>query len=255
MKGTGWWRRDVARVTGLALGLAASLGLNGYLVHVGHGYEQAAEAVRLDPAGLGVHAGARSRAPAEGPVLVFFGDSRAAMWPPPVGTAYHIENRGVGFQTTAQMLLRFDADVARLHPAVVVFEGGVNDLKAIADFPERRREIVTDCEANIEQIVKQCRRTGARVVLTTVFGIGDLALWRRPFWSRDVAAAVHEVNAFLPRLVGDGVVLFDVSAVLAGKGDGDGIQHGYQRDHLHLTPAGYAALNERLLPVLSLLPK
>jgi lysophospholipase L1-like esterase len=151
------------------------------------------------------------------------------------------------------MLLRLDADVTSLRPAAVVIEGGVNDLKAIADFPEQRSRIVADCEANLRQIVERCRDSGATVVLVTVFGIGDVALWRRPFWSSEVAAAVREVNAFLPGLAGERVRLFDANPVLA---DARGqIQRVYQLDHLHLSPAGYAALNEKLSPFLAALPR
>jgi len=239
----------------VALALAGiSLCAAAGLLYAALAYFRAAEAIRLDPAGLSVYAAERGKAPAGLPLLVFFGDSRAAMWlqpTPPAG--YRILNRGIGFQTTAQMLLRLDADVTSLRPAVIVIEGGVNDLKTIADFPERRTEIVAECKANLQQIVERCRQSGATVVLVTVFRIGDLALWRRPFWSSQVAAAVLEVNAFLPRLAGDRVVLFDANSVLA---DGRGhIQPAYQLDYLHLSSAGYAALNERLSPLLATLPR
>jgi lysophospholipase L1-like esterase len=233
--------------------LLASVGANVALTLAARAYFAAAGAVRLDPAGLQVYAADRARPRGEQPLVVLFGDSRALMWTnPAVPSGYRVVNRGIGRQTTAQMLLRFDADVAPLRPNVVVFEGGVNDLKEIADFPEKRAEIVADCEAHIARIVDQCRGLGATVILTTVFDIGDVALWRRPFWSADVEAAVREVNAFLPRLAGERVVLFDAGPVL---GDGRGaVKREYQVDHLHLLPAGYAALNQRLTPLIAGLP-
>jgi lysophospholipase L1-like esterase len=151
------------------------------------------------------------------------------------------------------MLLRIDADMTDLHPSVVVFEGGVNDLKTIASFPERRSEILATCEANLERIVRRCRQAGATVVLVSVFPIGDVPLWRRPFWSSDVSAAIREINAFLPKLTGDGVVLFDASPVLAG--DSGVVRRAYQLDYIHLSSAGYAALNEKLVPLLAGLPR
>jgi lysophospholipase L1-like esterase len=245
--------RRLAPLALLAL-LVASLGLNGYLGHVALDYYKGAVAGRLDPAGLKKYAAERAQPASGGPLIVFFGDSRALMWPPPPGlTGYGIMNRGVGNQTTAQMLLRLDADVTELHPAVVVFEGGVNDLKVIADFPERRAEIVADCEANLERIVARCRQSGATVVLLTVFDIGDVAIWRRPFWSSDVASAVADVNAFLPRLAGEKVVLFDANQVLAD--DRGKIQAAYQLDYLHLSGAGYDALDKKVVPLLSALPR
>jgi lysophospholipase L1-like esterase len=230
--------------------IAVSLCAAGGLLRAALAYFRAGEAIRLDPAGLNVYAAERERPLADRPLVVLFGDSRALMWSPPTAPAgCRTINRGIGFQTTAQMLLRLEADVTSLRPAVVVIEGGVNDLKAIADFPDQHRRIVDDCEANLQLMVERCRRSGASVVLVTVFGIGDVALWRRPFWSSQVADAVGEVNAFLSRLAGDKVVLFDANRVLAN-GQGQ-IRHAYQLDHLHLSPAGYAALNERLSPLLA----
>lgn len=247
-----------ARFVTLGL-LLISMWLNAHLVGRILRERSSANAIRLDPAGLKSYARDRARlgrdeaAPDE-PILIFFGDSRALMWPEPsTPTGYRVVNRGIGYQTTAQMLLRFDADVTALHPAVVVVEGGVNDLRTIVDFPERRAEIVADCETNLASIVDRCRQTGASVVVVTVFGIGDISVWRRPFWSSDVSAAVREVNAYLAKLAGGKVILFDTAPVLR---DGTGeIARDYQIDHLHLSAAGYGALNRELGPLLSALPK
>jgi len=249
------WRLRRLLPTGLALVLAASLAANAYLVRASNGYYRAAQAVRLDPAGLKAYAAERAGQAARGkPALVVFGDSRALMWSEPTAaTEYRIVNRGIANQTTAQILLRTDEDVAPLHPSVVVLEAGVNDLKNIAEFPERRGEIVADCEANLKRIVELCRQTGATVVLVSIFRIGDLTLWRRPFWSNDVDAAVGDVNDFLRGLAGDGIVLFNADPVLddaRGK-----VRPEYQMDFLHLVPSGYAALNERLIPLVRALPR
>jgi lysophospholipase L1-like esterase len=231
-----------------------SLGVDVALVRAALHYFETSEEVRLDPGGLKTYAKDRATPPTDRPILVLFGDSRAFMWSEPIAVAgYRVVNRGISYQTTEQMLLRVDEDMGQLHPAAVVFEAGVNDLKTIASFPERRAEIVSDCEANLERIVDRCRQAGATVVLVSVFSIGDVPLWRRPFWSSAVADAVREVNAFLPRLTGEKVVLFDANSVLVDE-HGD-IRREYQLDYLHLTAAGYAALNERLVPLLSALPR
>jgi lysophospholipase L1-like esterase len=234
----------------LSVLLVASVGVNAYLVQIARGYEKGANSVRLDPGGLRIYASERTKPRGDDPLLVFFGDSRIAMWPAPAfATGYRIVNRGIGYQTTAQMLVRIDADLASLQPNVVVLEAGVNDLKTIADFPARRGEIVADCEAHLARIVQRCHEMGARVVLVTVFAIGDVAPWRAPFWSNDVRVAVREVNAILPSLVGDKDVLFDANAVLVDE-HGD-VRRPFQVDYLHLSPAGYAALNQALQPALS----
>lgn len=61
--------------------------------------------------------------------VVFFGDSQILGWQLATdfpGRPY--VNRGIGGQTTAQMLVRFRADVIDLKPRVVVILGGSNDV-------------------------------------------------------------------------------------------------------------------------------
>jgi lysophospholipase L1-like esterase len=248
--------RRVLFFTGLAL-LLASLVANGWLGQVALRNFVATSEVRLDPIGSKFYEADRARAPAPGgvdaPLVVLFGDSRAVMWPSPWVPGYRVINRGIGNQTTAQMLLRFDVDVAPLHPTVVVIEGGVNDLKTLPEIPERRGAIVADCEANLSRIVDKCRQIGATVVLMNIIGIGHIPLWRRPLWSSEVADAVREVNAFLPRLAGEKVLHFDAGPLLTDeRGD---IRTEYQLDYLHLSPAGYNALDRTIVPLLSALPK
>lgn len=245
----------IARIVRIALPalLAVSLAANVLLVRQWIADVSASHVARLNPAQLGVHEADRAKAPPATPVLELFGDSRAAMWPPPALPGYTVVNRGIGYQTTAQIALRIDADVVPLHPAVVVLEAGVNDLKTIADLPAQRTRIVADCEANLRRIVNRCRAAASTVVVVSIFDIGDVPLWREPFWSDDVAAAVREVNAFLPTLTRDGVVLLDAGGVLddaRGK-----VKPPYQFDYLHLNPAGYDALDEKLVPLVRALPR
>ncbi len=232
----------------LTVALVVSLAANGVLVLVARWCFATTSAVRLDPIGLDVFAKDRATpAAADRPVLVLFGDSRAAMWVSPDLPEYRVLNRGIGYQTTAQILLRVDADVVSLHPAVVVLEAGVNDLKAIAEFPERRAEIVASCEANLRRIVDRCHAAGSTVVLVSVFRIGDVAAWRRPFWSADVDTSVLEVNAFL-RTLADATTLFlDADPVLDD--ESGRIRQAFQKDHLHLVPPAYAALDDRLVQI------
>jgi lysophospholipase L1-like esterase len=237
----------------LAALLVLSLGANALLAQATLKHFSDELDIRLDPAGLKLYERDREKGPPAGPVLLFFGDSRARMWPEPESVAgFHVVNHAIGNQTTAQILMRVDSDMVPVHPTVVVLEAGVNDLKSIPQFPERRAQIVADCEANLERIVNACRRTGATVVLVSVFEIGDVPLWRRPFWSDDVTAAIREVNAFLPGLTGPHVVFFDAAPTLGGPGR---VEHDYQLDYLHLSPAGYRALDGKLFPLLASLPR
>jgi lysophospholipase L1-like esterase len=207
-------------------------------------------AVRLDPLGLSFFpVGADSTiAPSEHRV-VFFGDSRAQNWPAPTGLSrLQFINRGIGHQTTAQVLERFDRHVGALHPHIIVLEAGVNDLTKINFFPERREKIVDDCKKNIHAVVERARAADAKVVLVTVFPLGRVPLVRRAFWSSDVAKAVAEVNTYVRSLAKDGVVVLE-SELLLPDANGE-TRADLSFDFMHLNAAGYDALNAALRPLL-----
>ncbi|MCB0007298.1 MAG: SGNH/GDSL hydrolase family protein, partial [Anaerolineales bacterium] len=157
-------------------------------------------------------------------------------------------NLGIGAQTSAQVLLRYEAHVAPLEPDIIVLQVGINDLKTIPLFPERREELVTDCQDNIAAIVTKARADGALVILSTVFPAGDVPLQRRPFWSAGIDAAIVEVNAFLQTLADDHILVFDSYSLLAD--DEGSLSSDYARDELHLNSAGYERLNEALAQLL-----
>ena len=87
--------------------------------------------------------------------VVFFGDSITDIWKLDEsfpGKPY--VNRGIGGQTTPQMLIRFRQDVIELHPAVVVILAGTNDIAGNTG-PMRLEEI----EANYASMAELARAT------------------------------------------------------------------------------------------------
>jgi lysophospholipase L1-like esterase len=184
-------------------------------------------------------------------VVVFFGDSRAQSWPAPDLGPYTFVNRGIGNQTSAQVAQRFKDHVEPLRPQIIVVQVGINDLKAIPLFPERKETIVANCQENIGQIVADAARLGATTILTTILPVGRVPVERRLFWSDDVALAVDEVNGYIRSLEGEDVIILDAFAVVA---DERGVaQSEYSSDLLHLNAAGYEALNKELVGMLAAL--
>jgi lysophospholipase L1-like esterase len=178
-----------------------------------------------------------------------YGDSRAQDWPTgDVMSGYRIVNRGIGAQTTAQVLGRFEAHIVKEQPSVVVVQVGINDLKAIPLFPNEESWIVANCKANIEEIVAKSRAIGAQVVLSTVFPVGRVPIERLPVWSDRVPASILEVNEFIASLAGPDVVVLDSWSVLANE-QGQ-MRPEYSLDTLHVNAAGYEALNTELEGIL-----
>lgn len=234
----------------LLLVLLFSILLNLYLFRQARGYYLQLNEVRLNPLGLNYYPLAESPTPADAarPRIVFFGDSRAASWPAPDLPQFEFLNRGIGAQTTAQTLYRLETHLKPLHPQIVIVQVGINDLKTLPLFPERREIIVADCQANIRQIVAASTDMGAVVILTTIFPTDQASLERRFFWSPDVALAVEEVNGYIHSLEGPDVIIFDAYEILADK---NGVtQTQYALDLLYLNEAGYQVLNQALTRIL-----
>ncbi len=204
----------------------------------------------LDPLGLSYFQDSPNQIPINKPTAVFFGDSRAAQWLSPQTEVYSFTNRGIGNQSSAQVLLRFDEHIKPLHPEVIIIQVGINDLKTIPLFPERKHEIITNCKVNIEKIIEKAVELNATIILTTIFpASGEVPLTRRLVWSDDVYEAIDEVNIFIRSVQNDKVIIFDAASILSDK-EGK-TKTEYTFDLLHLNNDGYEALNRELVKILN----
>lgn len=229
--------------------LGGSAALNFLLYRQAKTYYFELNQTRLDPLGLAYYPISQTEAPTAQFRVVFFGDSRAASWTPPEVNGYEFINRGIPSQTSVQASQRFIAHVATLKPDLVIVQIGINDLKTIALFPERKADIIASCQANIQRIVTEARQTEATVILTTIFPTGNVPLARRPFWSDEIDRAIQEMNAYIATLADERTLVFDTFPVLADR-NGVVLQQ-YQKDELHLNSQGYMALNQDLAQLIS----
>ena len=126
------------------------------------------------------------------PRVVFYGDSITDSWGRKPGTVFFpgkpYVNRGISGQTTPQMLVRFEQDVVRLHPAVVVILAGTNDVAGNTG-PETPQMV----EDNFRAMTDIARRNGIRVVLASITPAA-----RYP-WRPDVESVpeIRELNAWI----------------------------------------------------------
>src|SRR6185436_17232308 len=101
--------------------------------------------------------------------VVFMGDSITDLWnleqyfP---GKPY--VNRGIGGQTTPQMLVRMYPDVIDLKPAVVVLLAGINDI-ARNTGPETAEMI----QQNIMAMTELAQHHGIKVILCSILPVSD----------------------------------------------------------------------------------
>ena len=200
---------------------------------------------RLDPTGERQYGPANAALPpprADRPRVVFLGDSRVARWQPqPAAAGYEPLWRGRDGETTAELLLRLDRDALGVGARAAVLAAGINDLKSIGLWPERAAEIESQTLANLRAAVTRLRDAGLGVVVLSIVPPAEPPLTRRPVWSEATRQAVARVNAALPSLSATGVVVVDAAALLAATDNRP--RPEYAADFLHLSPAGYAALN------------
>jgi lysophospholipase L1-like esterase len=104
--------------------------------------------------------------------VVFLGDSITDNWSKPVAGGFFrgkpYVNRGIGGQTTGQMLVRFRPDVIALAPKVVVILAGTNDLSGNAG-PSTPEAI----EDNLASMAELAQANGIHVVLASLLPIRD----------------------------------------------------------------------------------
>ena len=184
--------------------------------------------------------------------VVYLGDSRAKAWPTPSNSrAIRCGNRGIGFDTTSNMLRRMEHQVRPLRPRVVGVQAGVNDFFAVVQGRADADDAVERVVASLEHAARRLALWEARVVLTTLFPVAEAgAIWGSSSTSvRDlVLQCVQNVNELLLATQLPDCLLFDCSAVLASRVGY--VRPDYAQDALHLSAAGYRALNHALGPLI-----
>jgi lysophospholipase L1-like esterase len=166
--------------------------------------------------------------------VVFFGDSITDIWKLEnyfPGKPY--VNRGIGGQTTPQMLVRFRQDVIDLHPKVVVILAGTNDIAGNTG-PMRAEDV----EANLASFAELARAHGIRVVYSSVLPVHNYTERSKDFFAQRPMPRILELNQWLKDFCEkNNIVYLDYfSAVVDDKGL---LKKDLADDGLHPNDAGY----------------
>ena len=125
--------------------------------------------------------------------VVFFGDSITDIWKLAdyfPGKPY--VNRGIGGQTTSQMLVRFRQDVIDLDPKVVVMLAGTNDIAGNTG-PISNENI----EANYASMAELASLHGIRLVFAAVLPVHDYTEKSKDFFAQRSQSRILELNTWL----------------------------------------------------------
>ncbi len=168
------------------------------------------------------------------PRAVFFGDSITEAWvlgdPDLFGDA--VIGRGIGGQTSAQMLVRFRQDVIDLKPRVVQILAGTNDIAGNRG-PTREQ----DFQNNIMAMVELAKAHHIKVVLASIPPAAAF-IWKPELTPAPMIARLNVWLADYARR--EGLTYLDYYAVLA---EPDGaMRKGWSLDGVHPNRDGYAAM-------------
>ena len=175
------------------------------------------------------------RSPAVEGRVVFLGDSITDGWSLAKyfpGKPY--VNRGIGGQTTPQMLARMYADVIHLHPAAFILLAGTNDIAATRDRRRRRwcKTIFAPC-ANWLPATTQIK-----IILCLLTPVSDYA---RKQTDHRPPADIVSLNRWIESYAPD--VHAQIADYYAAIVDDHGmLREGYSDDGLHPNAKGYELL-------------
>ena len=152
----------------------------------------------------------------EYPEVVFMGNSITEYW-----ALYHPEffkqhnycGRGIGGQTSTQMLARFTADVINLHPKAVVIMAGINDVAHNTYWVEPDKVV--------ENIIAMCQLARANDIVPF---IGSIPPCTSFVWNPSIKDAAQTIVGINKRLQAyaeaNGIAYVDYHSALADEHNG-----------------------------------
>ena len=177
--------------------------------------------------------------------VVFMGDSITEEWSNFYADYFDTEgyiNRGIGGQTTPQMLIRFKPDVIDLEPDIVVILAGTNDIAG--NTGPSNVKMITD---NIFSMAELARAHQIKVVLSSILPVFEYE-WAKEI--KDVPATIDSVNDELKKYVNDhGLVYLDYFSSMVD--ERKGLNKDYTYDGVHPNQDGYILMSSLAQKVLS----
>lgn len=167
--------------------------------------------------------------------VVFMGNSITAGWinlHPEFFASKPYIDRGIGGQTTPQMLIRFRQDVIDLKPKVVVILAGINDIAG--NTGPTTLEAIID---NISGMALLAKANGIKVILSSVLPAYDFP-WRPGLEPAGKVIALNKmIKAFADE---NNMIYLDYFTALVD--ERNGMKREYSNDEVHPTLKGYLVM-------------
>jgi lysophospholipase L1-like esterase len=182
--------------------------------------------------------------------VVFMGDSITDAWGRQYGKFFPGKpyvNRGIGGQTTPQMLIRFRPDVVALKPKAVVILAGTNDLSG-----NTGPMTLEETQGNLMSMAELARANGIKVVLSSVMPVTDAI---RPQTARRAPEKIKALNAWMKDYAAKTGAIYldyytpmlDESGMLKKELTYDGL-HPNNEGYTLIEPLAQAAIDKALKP-------
>ena len=177
--------------------------------------------------------------------VVFMGDSITEEWSnlyPEYFTEKGYINRGIGGQTTPQMLIRFKPDVVDLKPEIVVILAGTNDIAG--NTGPSNAKMITD---NIFSMAEIAKAYQMKVVLSSILPVYEYD-WAREI--KDPPFTIQAVNDALKQYASNhGLIYLDYFSSMVD--ERQGLNSDYTSDGVHPNESGYILMSSLAEEVLS----
>lgn len=177
--------------------------------------------------------------------VVFMGDSITEEWSnlyPEYFTEKGYINRGIGGQTTPQMLIRFKPDVVDLKPEIVVVLAGTNDIAG--NTGPSNAKMITD---NIFSMAEIAKAYQMKVVLSSILPVYEYD-WAREI--KDPPSTIQAVNDALKQYASNhGLIYLDYFSSMVD--ERQGLNSDYTSDGVHPNESGYILMSSLAEEVLS----
>ena len=186
----------------------------------------------------------KNKAVSSRPRAVLFGDSITRNW-----ARYHSDwldahnfiGRGIGGQTSAQLLSRVRPDVIELNPEYMVLLIGINDIARNNGYIS-----VENCFKNIVSIVQLAQVNGIKPIMCTVLPTREIG-WRKRVG--DPRPSIDSLNTLIRNYAAaNNIPLVEYHDAMQTP-DG-ALRPEFETDAVHPNPAGYVVMEKVLLDVI-----
>lgn len=169
--------------------------------------------------------------------VIFFGDSITDIWKLDRDfPGKHYVNRGIGGQTTSQMLVRFRQDVLDLKPTVVVILAGTNDIAGNTGYISD-----SDIKENYMTLSELAKLHHIQLVMASILPVHNYTDSSKELYAQRPTERINNLNHWLKHWSeANGLIWLDYASAL--QDDAGKLSRQYSDDGVHPNENGFKVM-------------